>query len=154
MVIQGFHFSAKAKQPFNFKSESIGGADQMGMEQIAKAFQEKRRQPRISISNIVSCILFDENKKRIGNEKGRILNLSQNGALLETSKPLSGSFVVLTSINLNGRILKVKGSIANTRKSDKEGLYLTGIEYIGPKDEQRSAVIAFIKIHNYLKYAT
>ena len=126
----------------------------MGMEQKANGFQEKRRYSRISISNLVSCILFDENKKRISNGKARILNLSQNGALLETSKPLSGSYIVLASINLDGNIIKIKGTIVNTRKADKEGRYLTGIEFMGPKDEQRKAVITFIKIHNYLKYAT
>jgi len=126
----------------------------MGMEQMTNKLEEKRRHPRINISNVVSYNLFDENKKRIGSGKGRIQNLSQNGALLETSKPLSGSFIVLASINLNGNIIKVKGNIANTRKTDREGQYMAGIEFIGPKDEQRNAVIAFIKIHNYLKYAT
>ncbi len=126
----------------------------MGMEQRANKFEEKRRHPRINISNVVSYNLFDENKNRIDSGKGRIQNLSQNGALLETSKLLSGSFIVLASIGLNGYMVKVKGSIIKTRKTDKEGLYLTGIEFIGPKDEQRNAVIAFIKIHNYLKYAT
>lgn len=126
----------------------------MGMEQKTNEFEEKRRHPRINISNVVSYNLFDENKNRIDNGKGRIQNLSQNGALVETSKPLSGSFIVLASIGLNGYMVKVKGSIIKTRKTDKEGLYLTGIEFIGPKDEKRNAVIAFIKIHNYLKYAT
>ena len=125
----------------------------MGMEKMANKLEDKRRHPRINISNVVSYNLFDENKKRIGSGKGRIQNLSQNGALLETSKPLSGSFIVLASINLNGNIIKVKGNIANTRKTDREGQYMAGIEFIGPKDEQRNAVIAFIKIHNYLKYA-
>ena len=126
----------------------------MGMEQTVNGFQEKRRYSRISISNLVSCILYDENKKRINNGKGRVLNLSQNGALLETSKPLSGSYIVLGSMNLDGNIIKIKGTIANTRKADKEGRYLTGIEFVGSREEKRKAVIAFIKIHNYLKYAT
>ena len=125
----------------------------MGMEKMANKLEDKRRHPRINISNVVSYNLFDENKKKIDSGKGRIRNLSQNGALMETSKPLSGSFIVLASINLNGNIIKVKGSIANTRKTDREGQYMAGIEFIGPKDEQRNAVIAFIKIHNYLKYA-
>ncbi len=126
----------------------------MAMEQRTGEFEEKRRHPRINISNVVGYHLFDENKKRIDSGKGRIQNLSQNGALLETSKPLSGSFIVLSSIGLNGYMVKAKGCITNTRKTEEEGLYLTGIEFIGPKDEQRNAVIAFIKIHNYLKYAT
>jgi len=121
---------------------------------MANKSEEKRRYPRINISNVVSYTLFDENKKKIDSGKGRIRNLSQNGALMETSKPLSGSFIVLASINLNGNIIKVKGSIANTRKTDKEGQYLAGIKFIGPEDERRNAVIAFIRVHNYLKYAT
>lgn len=126
----------------------------MSIAQATNKYEEKRRHPRINVSNVVSYNLFDENKKRIDNGKGRIQNLSQNGALLETSKPLSGSFIVLASIGLNGYMVKVKGSIITTRKTDKERLYLTGIEFIGSKEEQRNAVIAFIKIHNYLKYAT
>lgn len=126
----------------------------MGMEQMTNQLEEKRRHPRINISNVVSYNLFDENKKKIDSGKGRIRNLSQNGALMETSKPLYGSFIVLASINLNGNIIKVKGSIANTRKTGREGQYLAGIEFIGPKEERRNAVVAFIRVHNYLKYAT
>lgn len=115
---------------------------------------EKRRRPRINTVNVVSYILFDENRKKMDHGKGRILELSQNGALLETNKPLHGSLVLLKALNQDEEGIKIKARIANQRKSEIQGLHLTGMEFTGPEDEQRNAVVALVKIYHYWKYAS
>jgi len=114
---------------------------------------EKRRHPRINTSKDVSYILFDENENRLEQGVGRTLNLSQNGALLETDKPLYGAFIMLITIDLDGQKIQLKGRVANTRKSAAEGCYLTGIEFTGALEEQRSALVAFVKAYHYRKHA-
>ncbi len=81
------------------------------------------------------------------------MNLSQSGALLETKKPLKGSFILLMTIDLEGKKVQVRGRVANTRKSDKSECYLTGVEFIGSKDEQRNAIVAFVKAYHRRKHA-
>lgn len=114
---------------------------------------EKRRHPRINTSKNVSYILFDEDDNKLEQGVGRTLNLSQNGALLETDKALYGAFIMLITIDLDGQKIQLRGRVANTRKSSTEGCYLTGIEFTGALEEQRSALVAFVKAYHYRKHA-
>jgi len=114
---------------------------------------EKRRHSRVNALNMVGYVLFDDKREKIDKGKGRTLNLSQSGALLETSKPLQGSFIILMTIDLNGKIIKVRGRVANSRQSKKTGCYLTGVEFIGSRDEQLDAIISFVKAYHRRKYA-
>ncbi len=116
-------------------------------------YKEKRRQPRIKTSKEVGYVLLDELEKKIDQGYGRTLNLSQNGVLLETDKPLAGAFILLITIDLEGQKIELKGRVANTRKSELEGRYLTGIEFVGPPEKQRGALVAFVKAYHYRRHA-
>jgi hypothetical protein len=123
------------------------------MNKRTKDFTEKRRYPRINTSNVINYILFDDNLEKIAQGKGRTLNLSQNGALLETSKPLLGSHAILMALDLNDNEIEIKSRVVNTRESDKAGIYLSGVEFVGSVNEQLNAIKAFVKTHIYRKYA-
>jgi|SRR6056297_2583360 len=120
---------------------------------IERNFTEKRKHSRINTSNIVEYALFNEQRKKIDQGIGRTLNLSQSGALLETEKPLEGSFILLMTLDLEGKKVQVKGRVVNPRKSDKPGYYLTGVEFTGSKDEQINAIVAFVKAYHRRKHA-
>ena len=117
----------------------------MGKEQKCFDSTEKSKHSRINTSNIVEYALFDEKRKKIDQGKGRTVNLSQSGALLETKKPLEGSFILLMTLDLEGKKVQVKGRVANTRKSDRPGFFLTGVEGIGSKDEEINAIVALLR---------
>lgn len=125
----------------------------MSKEQNRYDYIEKRRHSRVNALNMVGYVLFDAQGEKIDKGKGRTLNLSQSGALLETPKPLQGSFIVLMTIDLNGKKIKVRGRVANIRQSKKTGCYLTGVEFIGSRDEQLDAIVAFVKAYHRRKYA-
>jgi hypothetical protein len=123
------------------------------MNQRTNDFTEKRRYPRINTSNVINYILFDDNLEKIAQGKGRTLNLSQKGALLETNKPLLGSHAILIALDLNDNEIEVKSRVVNTRESDKAGIYLSGVEFVGSVNEQLNAIKAFVKTYIYKKYA-
>ena len=125
----------------------------MDNQQTASKILERRKHPRIKTENNVSYILFDGNEEIIDQGKGKTLNLSQSGALLKTEKPLNGSSVLLITLNLDGKKLKVKGRVANTRQSNRIGIYLNGIEFIGPEKEQKEAIVAFVKAYHHYKHS-
>jgi hypothetical protein len=120
---------------------------------MSTTYAEKRRHPRIDTANLVGYILYDERRQKIDQGKGRTLNLSQSGVLLETKKPLAGAFVLLVTMDLDGKKVKVKGRVVNTRVSPATNCYLTGVEFIGPRTEQLDAIIAFVKAYHRRKYA-
>lgn len=124
----------------------------MSTFQTPPCYTEKRRHPRINTANLVGYILFDEHRQKIGRGKGRTLNLSQSGALLETQSPLQGAFVLLVTIDLDGKKIKVKGRVVNTRTAAQPNCYLTGIEFVGSRTEQLDAIVAFVKAYYRRKH--
>lgn len=110
--------------------------------------KERRRYPRINTSNSIEYVLFDEKQNKLDRGQGRTLDLSQGGALLETQKPLLGSFVAITISGLEKNKLQVKGRIVHTFKPDNSSFYLTGIEFVECKDEQVNDFIAFVTAYN------
>ncbi|MFP4452883.1 MAG: PilZ domain-containing protein [Desulfobacterales bacterium] len=125
----------------------------MGDQQSASTFAEKRKHRRIDTSNDVDYILLNEQREKADEGKGRTINLSQSGALLETQKPLNGPFIILMTMDLDGNQVQVKGRVANTRQSERPGLYLTGIRFTGSKKEHINAIVAFVRTYNRRKYS-
>lgn len=123
------------------------------MEQKPSNFTEKRRDPRIKTENTVEYLLLNEQREKIDNGEGRTRDLSKSGALLQTQKPLRGPYIILMTLDLEGRKVQVEGRVANTRHSQEEGSYLTGVEFTGSEDEQRNAIIAFVKAYYRYKHA-
>jgi c-di-GMP-binding flagellar brake protein YcgR len=124
----------------------------MAFHLIASEFPERRKYPRITTENAVSYILFDENNEVIDRGNGKTLNLSQSGVLLKTEKPINGSYILLITINLRGKKVKVRGRVVNTRQSERLRMFLSGIEFIGNDQEQREAIVAFVKAYNRQKH--
>jgi hypothetical protein len=119
---------------------------------MTSEFEEKRRHPRIDSLNLVAYALYDVAGKKIDQGKGRTLNLSQSGTLLETDKELRGPFVVLMTIDLGGNKVKVQGRVVHTTRDKNIGRFLTGIEFMGSKDRQYKAIVAFVKTYQHWKY--
>ncbi len=114
-------------------------------------YNEKRVCPRVETVNKVGYILLDKHMEKVGHGKGRTLNLSQKGTLLETRNPTFGCFVILVATDLKGKQLQVKGRLVNTRQSDTTGFYLTGVRFSGSREEYINAIVAFIKVYHNRK---
>lgn len=113
---------------------------------------DQRRKPRIETANLVDYTIFDHEGKATAKGKGLTINLSQTGVLLKTQKPLVGVFVMIMTIALDGRAVKVEGRLVYSAIQETTGYYLSGIEFIGPKEDQLSAIVAFVKAYNHRKY--
>lgn len=113
---------------------------------------ENRRHPRIESINSVGYVLFDEKGNKIKTGKGHTLNLSQSGILLQTEEPVQGAFVVLVTIDLEGKKIKVRGRVIHTRRDNASGHFLTGVEFLGTEDEQHQAIVAFVRTYQYQKH--
>ena len=126
----------------------------MGNAAPSSDFSEKRRAPRIRTLNLVGYALFDSKGKRIGQGKGHTVNLSQTGALLETDALIKGSYIVLMTIDLEGKKIKVQGRVVRSECVEPEGLYQTGIEFMGPREAQVEAIVAFVKAYHHRRNLT
>ena len=115
---------------------------------------EKRRNQRIDTLAIVGYILYDDKKNKIGLGKGSTINLSQSGALLQTEHKINASFIVLMAMDLDGNKIKFGGKVINSRICKDTGYHLTGIEFLGPMDKKREAIVVFVKDYQKRKHIT
>ena len=125
----------------------------MTKKQKASSSTEKRKHPRINISNEVNYILLGKNENKYEKGKGKALNLSQSGVLLETQTPLNGSFIILMTIDLEGNEVQVQGQVVHTGEADKAGRYLSGITFSKSGEKHIKAIVAFVKTYYRRQYA-
>jgi len=119
--------------------------------QRSSSFDEKRRAPRIKTLNQVGYAIFDAKGKRIGLGRGQTVNLSQTGTLLETDTVIQGAYIVLMTIDLEGKKIKVQGRVVRSEPTVAGEGFLTGIEFMGPREEQLEAIVAFVKAYQHNK---
>jgi len=104
---------------------------------------EKRNFPRVPTHNVVSYICLDADGHQIAEGMGTTVDISQGGALLETSRPIEAEYVLLMSIDLDNNVIETKGRVAHSR-SVGPGKYLTGIQFLGERDDVTRVVKNFI----------
>jgi hypothetical protein len=112
---------------------------------MAADLKERRRHTRVDTVNLVHYELFDISGQKTGEGKGRTINLSQSGTMLETDRELVGPFVLLMTIDLNGAQIKLQGWVAHSSYNEASERFLTGIEFMDPEYRQQEAIAAFIK---------
>jgi c-di-GMP-binding flagellar brake protein YcgR len=105
--------------------------------------EEKRKYPRVTTHNVVSYICLDADGRQIAEGMGTTVDISQGGTLLETSRPIETEYILLLSIDLDDNVVETKGKVAHSR-SVGPGKYLTGIQFLGEREEVTRVVKNFI----------
>ena len=100
------------------------------------AIDDKRKNPRIQSTNLISYVSCDENDQVIRQGMGRTLNLSEGGILLETHVPIDPHHVVTLTIALEDELMEFKGRIAHSTERE-DGGFTTGIKFIEMSEEKR-----------------
>ena len=110
----------------------------------------KREYPRVETRNVVSYVCLDKKGTEIGEGMGETLNISQGGILLKSTYPIESEFILLVSIDLENKIMEIKGKVVHSKK-DKSGKYETEISFLGTHDENIQTIKNFIKIYHSRK---
>ena len=104
---------------------------------------DKRRHPRVSTFNPISYVCLDEDDVAVEEGMGATRNISQSGALLETSRPITSKYIMLITIDLEKNIMETKAEVVHSRQ-EESGKYLTGIQFIGSSEDIKKMIKNFI----------
>ena len=105
--------------------------------------EEKRKYPRVPISNIVSYVCIDKDGNELDQGMGKTVNISQGGILLETTRPIESDYILLMTIDLNNKVLQTRGEVVHTR-SIESAKYFTGVRFDGDRETIIQVVKSFI----------
>jgi c-di-GMP-binding flagellar brake protein YcgR len=113
--------------------------------------QDRRKYPRVDVFSSISYICIDKNGNTIGQSMGVVLNVSQNGVLLEASCLVESEYVMLMAVDFNNKLIEIKGKIEYCRK-DKSDKFKAGISLQGTYEENVRFVKKLLKANRYRKH--
>ncbi len=116
-----------------------------------KLMQNRRKYPRVDVFSPVSYICIDKNGNTIGQSMGVVLNVSQNGILLEASCLVESEYVRLMATDFNNKLIEIKGKIEYCKK-DKSDKFKAGISLQGTHEENVRFERKLLKSHRYRKH--
>lgn len=79
---------------------------------------------------------------------GIILDISQNGLLIETVQEVESKYLSLMVSNQTGQLVEIEGKVAYCRKTDS-GKFKTGITLEGTHEENLQFVKELIRAFHY-----
>jgi hypothetical protein len=91
---------------------------------------ERRRYPRVPTKNLITYVLVDQDGANIGQGIGTALNVSQDGMLLETNRPIHSQYLFMVSTDSNDRLIEIVGKVVFSANG-KAGTYRSGIRFKG-----------------------
>jgi len=113
--------------------------------------KDRRKYPRVDVFSLVSCFCIDKNGNTVSQNMGVVLNVSQNGVLLEASDPVESEYVMLMATDFNNKLIEIKGKIEYCRKN-KSDKFKAGISLQGTHEENVRFVKKLLKAHRYRKH--
>ena len=90
---------------------------------------ERRKHPRFKTNDPISYVCIDNNGNRIKEGKGKAVNVSKGGILIETRDAFNWQDILLLGMDLKDKSVSVKGRVVYSN-TDDSGMVQTGIEFL------------------------
>ena len=113
--------------------------------------RDRRKHTRVKISNFIMHESIDKEGKIVSSSMGKALNVSRSGIMLETAHPIEAENVLLMTVDLNNNPMEMKGRLIYCRETDS-GMYQSGINFTGSKDETAQFAVKLIKLYHHRKH--
>jgi len=112
-------------------------------------FTEKRKHPRVEINNLISYICIDDSSNQTKEGKGKAINISQGGILLETHDSFEWLDILILTINIENESVSIKGKVIYCN-ADDFGKFRAGIQFLETNEKILSFVINLLETHSKL----
>ena len=105
---------------------------------------DRRKHSRVDTSNLISYVCLDDGGNETTQGMGKAINISQEGILIETHKPIESKYILLMVIGIEDELIQIKGNIVYCLADDSK-MFRTGIQFIETKEKTLSFVTNSIK---------
>ena len=103
-------------------------------------FVEKRKHPRVDIHNLVSYRCVDDSGNQTKEGRGKSVNISQGGILIETHDPFEWQDILKLSIDIEGESVSVIGKVVYCNTANY-GRFRSGIQFL----ETNEKIVSFVE---------
>jgi c-di-GMP-binding flagellar brake protein YcgR len=112
-------------------------------------FVEKRKHPRIDINNLVSYRCMDESGNQTKEGRGKSVNISQGGILIETHDTFEWQDILLLFIDIEDESVSIKGKVIYCNAANF-GKFRIGIQFLETNENIVSFVIGLLEAYSKL----
>ena len=112
-------------------------------------FIERRKHPRVEINNLISYVCIDDSDNKTKEGRGKALNISQGGILIETNDSFEWQDTLELSIEIEDELISIKGKVIYCNAHDF-GKFRTGIQFLETNEKILSFVINLLKTYTEL----
>jgi hypothetical protein len=113
--------------------------------------KDRRKYERVETCNPISYKLIDKNGEIVANNMGGAINVGRSGISLETAHPIEAKYVSLSTVDLDNKLIKIKGQLIYCRKTDS-GLYQSGIRFTASEEEKAVFAVQLIRSYHSQKH--
>jgi len=110
---------------------------------------ERRKHPRVEINSLISYICIDDNGDQTKEGRGKAINISQGGILLETHDSFEWLDILILTINIENESVNIKGKVIYCN-ADNFGKFRAGIQFLETNEKILSFVIKLLETHSKL----
>lgn len=111
--------------------------------------KERRKHPRVEIKNLISCIRIDNRGNKTKESKGKAINISRGGILIETHDSFEWQDILQLTIDVENELISIKGKVIYCNTYDF-GMFRTGIQFLETNEKIVSFVINLLNAHSKL----
>jgi c-di-GMP-binding flagellar brake protein YcgR len=122
---------------------------EISVEKDKMSTKERRKYPRVETANSVSYVCIDEEGQQIEPGMGKTVNISRGGMLLETPKLIESEYILVATVDLEGKVIEIKGKVIHSTAVDS-GWFRTGIQFLA-NNKQHGIVSVFVRGYHYRK---
>jgi hypothetical protein len=114
------------------------------------ATKERRKYPRVPICDPISYVTLDSKGNELSQNLGAVQNASQAGLNIETFEALDSEFILLSFVDLDKKLVEIKGRIVYTRQKGT-GKFESGISLKGTAAEKLHFIKKLVRTYHYSK---
>ena len=112
-------------------------------------FVEKRKHPRVNINNLISYRCMDDSGNQTKEGRGKSINISQGGILIETHDPFEWQDIIRLLIDIEDESVNIKGKVVYCNAANF-GKFRTGIQFLETNEKIVSFVIKLLETYSKL----
>ena len=112
-------------------------------------FKERRKHPRVEINSLISYICIDDSGNKTKKGRGKAINISQGGILIETNDSFEWQDTLQLAIEIEDESVSIKGKVIYCN-ADDFGKFRTGIQFLETNEKILSFVINLLKTYSEL----
>jgi hypothetical protein len=111
---------------------------------------DRRKFPRVPTRNVVSYLSIDENGNTLSHGMGKAMDISQSGIRLETSQKIESGYIILEFVDLEDKLVNVKGKVAYCMSCDQK-VFNIGISFEGTHEENIAIAAKLLRMYHTRK---